>query len=67
MRNNIYDMVGNIWEWTIEWYSDAYRIKRGGSYGDLYNWIDNAASNRVGNVITSTGSGNGFRVALYIK
>ena len=32
-QKNIYDMAGNVWEWTMEKYS-TYRVIRGGSYGN---------------------------------
>lgn len=32
--NNIYDMAGNVWEWTTEAYSAYYRVYRGGNYGN---------------------------------
>ena len=32
--NNIYDMAGNVWEWTTEAYSAYYRVYRGGGYGN---------------------------------
>ena len=29
--NNIYDMAGNLWDWTTEAYSTTYRVLRGGN------------------------------------
>ena len=37
--NNIYDLAGNVYEWTLEAYSTYYRVIRGGrysSYGSNY-------------------------------
>ena len=30
--NNIYDMAGNVWDWTMSTYSGSYRLLRGGGY-----------------------------------
>lgn len=50
--NNIYDMAGNVWEWTTEAYSTFYRVYRGGNYvnyGDhnplAYRVVNNPGDN----------------------
>ena len=35
--NNIYDMAGNVWEWTTEANSTGYRVSRGGNYNNGSN------------------------------
>lgn len=64
---NIYDLAGNIHEWTMESYKDNYRIYRGGVY-DAGN-KDFSASTRGHCVPDGLGSYMyvGFRVALYLK
>ena len=42
--NNIYDMAGNVYDWTTEAYSTIYRVFRGGSYG--YNGNGNPMAYR---------------------
>ena len=42
--NNIYDMAGNVWEWTTEAYSTYYRVFRGGDYNNYGN--NNPMANR---------------------
>ena len=64
--NNIYDMAGNMFEWTMEGRSTYYRAYRGGYFGDAatdypvasrnYDYFPYYADNDVG-----------FRPALYIK
>ena len=41
---NIYDLAGNVYEWTMEAYSTNYRVVRGGRYD--YSGSGNPASNR---------------------
>lgn len=43
--NNIYDMAGNVWEWTTEAYSTYGRVCRGGYYD--YNGYDYPLADRV--------------------
>ena len=62
--SNIYDFIGNCWEWTTEYSSeDEYHcVCRGGSYSD-YSWPDIRYSDKVTNYYDSTA----FRVQLYIQ
>ena len=62
---NIYDLAGNVWEWTCE-IQNSYFICRGGSYGNRGTNI-NPISCR-GNVTSSLIRDDiGFRPRLYIK
>ena len=62
---NIYDMAGNVYEWTMEKYPTAYRVRRGGFF--LSSGSNFPASYRYGSNVSSAFSGDGFRLALYIK
>ena len=62
--SNIYDMGGNLYEYTTESYSygySAYAV-RGGGYGSSY---DSGPAGNRGSDGGSAYSGSGFRVTLY--
>ena len=63
--NNIYDLAGSRWDWTLEALSTDYRVYRGGNYG--YNGSYIPASNRSNHVPTYSDGGLGCRSSLYIK
>ena len=61
---NIYDLAGNVYEWTMESYLTYLRVTRGGNYklsGSLY-----PASPRSTDVPSGSRSNIGFRVTLYL-
>ena len=61
---NIFDLAGNVHEWTMEAGGSINRVLRGGSY---YNYgSDNPASRRSLNNPRSSESNYGFRPALYL-
>ena len=77
-RKNVYDVAGNLWEWTTESsYVASYsnysktnfdvntHMRRGGSFANACG--SSPACFRRSEYATSTYVGYGFRVALYIK
>ena len=62
--NNIYDMAGNVSDWTIEAYSTVLRVTRGGNYSD--DGSNGPASVRRSSNPTNSIDNYCFRVALYM-
>ena len=62
---NIYDIAGNVWEWTLEWtsYSNVPCAGRGGSC--INPGSSGPASNRGSTYTTTSHDGLGFRLSLY--
>ena len=64
--NNIYDLAGNVYDWTMEAYYTHGRVSRGSNY--ILEGTVNPASYRVTNDYpTDSDSSNGCRAVLYIK
>ena len=63
--NNIYDLAGNVRDWTMEAYSTYNRVCRGGYYGS--DGGSNPADSRYNNGPTTSYYNYGYRSALYIK
>ena len=61
--NNIYDLAGNVYDWTMEANSSYDRVMRGG----YYYKNSNTARGRVNAYPTSSSYDVGCRSALYIK
>ena len=61
---NIYDLAGNVLEWTMEAYGTDGRVNRGGGYDG--SGTDYPASIRVGSYPDGSHSTLGFRVTLYL-
>ena len=60
---NIYDLAGNVYEWTNEARSTTYRVSRGGHY----NGANRPASSHGFNYPNNCHCSIGFRPVLYIK
>ena len=64
-KMNIYDLAGNVWEWTLEYTANTSIPcdNRGGCYG--YVGSDGPVSRRFINLATYSGDGVGFRPSLF--
>ena len=64
VNNNIYDLAGNVREWTMEALDSTGRVFRGGYYSDK-----KAISYRHNSILLPTyqQQGMGFRISLYVK
>jgi len=63
-KKNIFDMAGNVSEWTME-KNDVYSIVRGGNYSGTGAELSSAYRDAL--ETTETAENIGFRIALYIK
>ena len=61
---NIYDLGGNVSEWTMEAKDNNQRVARGSNYNSL--GANGPASNRYGGEPTHSDVNLGFRVTLYL-
>jgi len=63
--NNIYDMAGNLGEWTMEGLSIDFRVLRGGDFNR--SGSISPVSSRTASIPDRAHYNYGFRPALYIK
>ena len=64
--NNIYDLAGNVWDWTMDAYNTSYRVYRGGYYGETggnYSSSDCSVNYPTYNYYSYFGC----RATLYVK
>ena len=70
--NNIYDMAGNVWEWTTETgtpdgTTNIRAVRRGGSFNRNSSTYPVCYRNGDASITSNVIPSIGFRVVLYIK
>ena len=63
---NIYDLAGNVAEWTMESYGTTFRVTRGGPYYDAGSDYPASTRNTYYDPPSSSYDAFGFRVTLYL-
>ena len=63
--NNIYDLAGNVFDWTLEADSTVFRVRRGGSFEEHSSAAP--AADRDSYILDVSDVGVGSRSALFIK
>ena len=64
---NIYDLAGNVSEWTMESYGTTQKVLRGGNARGTESEEIKNITNREANEINYKAETSGFRIALYIN
>ena len=61
----VYDLAGNVYEWTMESFGDGSRVRRGGDYNNTGSYF--SVSFRTYERPSYSRDGFGFRFTLFLK